>query len=157
MADEGLSPYTQRELRQLAKAFSLMGDEAVEQARSTSNALASYAVGEIKQAGYQRRVSGKAVRRVVDGAKVSNTSKTGRISFGFASQRFSGGATTQQLWGGLEFGDPTGKWKQFPAYSGRYGVGSRGWFIYPTLRKIQPELTKRWIDAMDKVVKKWTA
>jgi hypothetical protein len=157
VADEGLSPYTQRELRQLAKAFSLMGDEAIAEARSTSNALASYAANEIKQAGYGRTVSAKAVQRVVDGAKVSNTSKTGRISFGFASQRFSGGATTQQLWGGLEFGDPTGKYKQFPSYSGKYGAGSRGWFIYPTLRKIQPELTARWIDAMDKVVKKWTA
>jgi hypothetical protein len=157
VADSGFSAYTQRELRQLAKAFSLMGDEAVDEARNTSNALASYAYDEIRQAGYGRTVSARAVQRIVDGGKVSKTSKTGRISFGFASQRFSGGATTQQLWGGLEFGDPTGKYPQFPTYSGRYGAGARGWFIYPTLRRIQPELTRRWEDAINKVVKKWTA
>ncbi len=41
---------------------------------------------------------------------------------------------------GIEFG--SNKFKQFPAYSGRQGRGSRGWFIYPTLRRIQPELIR---------------
>ena len=153
MEDDGLSAYSKRELRSLAKAFTLMGDEAVDEARSTSGSLAEYALGRIKQAGYGRTVSGKAVARVVDGAKVSKTSKTGQLSFGFAAQRFSGGASTQMLWGGLEFGSD--RYKQFPKWSGRYGGGSRGWFIYPTLRQIQPELTKQWTEAMDRVVKKW--
>jgi hypothetical protein len=54
---------------------------------------------------------------------------------------------------GLEFGST--RFKQFPNWSGRYGGGSRGWFIYPTLRDIQPELTERWTNEMNDVVKVW--
>ncbi len=64
-----------------------------------------------------------------------------------------GGATTQTLWGGIEFG--SNKFKQFPAYSGRQGRGSRGWFIYPTLRRIQPELINKWEQSFDRIIKEW--
>lgn len=157
MAEDGLSPYTRRELAQLAKAFTLMGDEAVNEARQIAGSLADYALAEIKQAGYQRTKSNKTIRRVVDGATISKSSKTGRIQLGFARQRLSGGGNTQQVWGGLEFGDSSGRYPQFPNWSGSYGAGSRGWFIYPTLRRIQPELTRRWEESASKVVKKWTA
>jgi hypothetical protein len=153
MASEAVSAYSQKELRQLAKAFSLMGDDAISKAKAVSYDLANYAKTEITKAGYQREKSGKAVRKVVDGASVSRSSKTGRLSYGFAGQRFSGGATTQILWRGLEFGSKN--YKQFPTWSGRYGRGSRGWFIYPTLREVQPELTQRWTNEMNNVVKVW--
>ena len=147
------TPFTKRELRQLAKTISSMGDNAVKEAATSSNALATYAAQEIRQAAYGRTFGATAVRRIVDGASISKTSKTGRITYGFASQKFSGGATTQMLWGGYEFGSI--EYKQFPSWSGKYGDGSRGWFIYPTLRKIQPELTKKWIEALNRVVKVW--
>ena len=153
MADDGLSAYSKKELRQLAKAFSLMGDDATAQAKNISYDLANYAKSEIAEAGAKREKSAKGTKRVVDGASVSKTSKTGRLSYGFAGQRFSGGATTQMLWRGLEFGST--RFKQFPNWSGRYGGGSRGWFIYPTLRDIQPELTERWTNEMNDVVKVW--
>jgi hypothetical protein len=153
MASEAVSAYSQKELRQLAKAFSLMGDDAISKAKTVSYDLANYAKSEITKAGYQREKSAKAVRKVVDGASVSKSSKTGRLSYGFAGQRFSGGATTQVLWRGLEFGSKN--YKQFPTWSGRYGRGSRGWFIYPTLREVQPELTQRWTNEMNNVVKVW--
>jgi hypothetical protein len=153
MAEQGLSAYSQRELRQLAKAFSLMGDEATDEAKQVAGQMAEYAAKEIRSAGYERQKAAGAVRKVVDGAKVSKSSKTGRIDIGFASQRLSGGGNTRALWAGLEFG--SNRLKQFPSYSGRYGRGSRGWFIYPTLRKIQPELTKQWEEVADTIVKKW--
>lgn len=154
MAEVGLSAYSQRELRSVAKAFSLMGDEAVQEARATSNSLAEFALNRIRQTALGRKVSSQAVERVASGARVSKTSKTGLISIGFASQRFSGGADTKQLWAGLEFGSD--RYKQFPAWSGRFGGGSRGWFIYPTLREIQPELTQKWEESVDRIIKKWT-
>ena len=147
------SPYSKRELASLAKTFSVMGDDAVEGARKVSYEIASLAQQEIKSAGYARTKSGAAVKRVVDGSTVSRSSKTGRLSFGFAGQRLSGGGTTQQLWGGLEFGSD--KFKQFPSWSGRFGAGSRGWFIYPTLRKIQPQLTLMWMKEVNNVIKNW--
>lgn len=153
MAEVGLSQYSQRELRTLAKAFTLMGDEAIDEAKQVAGEMADYALKEIQQAGYARQKAAGAVRATVDGAKVAKSSKTGRIDIGFARQRLSGGGNTQQLWGGLEFG--SNRFKQFPSWSGRYGRGSRGWFIYPTLRKIQPELTRKWERTADEIVKKW--
>ncbi len=147
------SPYSKRELASLAKTFTVMGDEAVEGARKVSYDIATLAQDKIKAAGYSRTKSAGAVRRVVDGSTVSRSSKTGRLSFGFAGQRLSGGGTTQQLWGGLEFGSD--KFKQFPSWSGRFGAGSRGWFIYPTLRQIQPELTLMWMKQVNEVIKNW--
>jgi len=153
MAEQGLSAYSQRELRQLGKAFSLMGDEAISEAKEVAGKMADFAVKEIRQAAGTRTKAAGAVRAVADGAKVSKSSKTGRIDVGFASQRLSGGGNTKQLWAGLEFG--SNRFKQFPAYSGRFGGGSRGYFIFPTLRKIQPELTKQWEQVADTIVKKW--
>ncbi len=153
MAVEDSSAYNQRELRLLAKAFTLMGDEAVNEAKEAAGKMADFARDEIKQAGYQRQKAAGAVKKTVDGIKVSKSSKTGRLDIGFASQRLSGGGSTQKLWAGLEFGSD--RFKQFPSYSGRLGRGSRGWFIYPTLRKIQPELTKQWEQVADSIVKKW--
>jgi len=152
MANETIA-YSRSDLRDILKAFKAMDEQATEEARTESFALATYAANEIKQTATTRTKSGKAVQRVADGVRISKSSKIGEFKYGFASQKFSGGATTQTLWGGLEFG--SNKFKQFPSYSGRQGRGSRGWFIYPTLRRIQPELINKWEAAYNRILDKW--
>ena len=152
MANETIA-YDRNDIRGILKAFKAMDEQATEEARKESAALATYASEQIKQTAATRTKSGKAVVRVADGVRVSKSSKIGEFRYGFASQKFSGGATTQTLWGGLEFG--SNKFKQFPSYSGRQGRGSRGWFIYPTLRRIQPELVNRWEQSFDRILKEW--
>ena len=152
MADEAIA-YNKADLRDIYKAFKLRDEQATEEARTQSAALAYFASEEIKVAASSRTKAGKAVQRVADGVSISKSSKIGEFSYGFARQKFSGGATTQTLWGGLEFG--SNKFKQFPAYSGRQGRGSRGWFIYPTLRRIQPELIDKWEQSFDRIIKEW--
>jgi hypothetical protein len=152
MASETIA-YNRQDLRDILKAFKAMDDQATEEARNQSAALAYFASEEIKATAATRTKSGKAVTRVAEGVSISKSSKIGEFSYGFARQKFSGGATTQTLWGGLEFG--SNKFKQFPAYSGRQGRGSRGWFIYPTLRRIQPELIKKWEESFDRIIKEW--
>jgi len=152
MASEAIA-YNRSDLRDILKAFKAMDDQATEEARTQSAALAYFALEEIKQAAATRTKSGKAAQRVADGVRISKSSKIGEFRYGFASQKFSGGATTQTLWGGLEFG--SNKFKQFPTYSGRQGRGSRGCFIYPTLRRIQPELINKWEAAFDRILKEW--
>ena len=152
MANETIA-YNKKDLRDIYKAFKLMDDQATEEARTQSAALAYFASEEIKQAARSRTKSAKAVQRVADGVSISKSSKIGEFSYGFARQKFSGGATTQTLWGGYEFG--SNKFKQFPTYSGRQGRGSRGWFIYPTLRRIQPELINKWETSFDRILKEW--
>lgn len=150
MATEAIS-YDKTELRAILKAMKDMDDEAKDQVRQTTSALAEYIKGKVVDAA--GRTNYKADDKVASGAKVSKSSKIGEISFGFAGQKFSGGGTTQQLWGGAEFG--SNKKKQFPIWSGREGRGSRGWFIYPTLRAAQPHIIKEWEQAFDKVLKRF--
>jgi hypothetical protein len=152
MATETIA-YNKSDLRDIYKAFKLMDDQATEEARTQSAALAYFASEEIKAAAQTRTKSGKVAQRVADGVSISKSSKIGEFRYGFARQKFSGGATTQTLWGGVEFG--SNKFKQFPAYSGRQGRGSRGWFIYPTLRRIQPELINKWEASFDRIIKEW--
>jgi hypothetical protein len=152
MASETIA-YNRQDLRNVLKAFKAMDDQATEEAIKESAALATYASEQIKQTAATRTKSGKAVVRVADGVRISKSSKIGEFRYGFATQKFSGGASTQTLWGGLEFG--SNKFKQFPSYSGRQGRGSRGWFIYPTLRRIQPELVNRWEQSFDRILKEW--
>ena len=151
MASETIA-YDKSDLRGVIKAFKAMDDEAISQAKVESSALATYLQRKIESKA-SSLASSKVAGRVADGARVSKSSKIGEISFGFASQKFSGGATTQQLWGGSEFG--SNRYKQFPVWSGREGRGSRGWFIYPTLRAEQPYILNQWEQSFDKILKEW--
>jgi hypothetical protein len=150
MATESIT-YDKAQLRGILQAFKGMDDEAVAQAKGVSNGLATYVQSKIKSAAGGR--PNKAASRVADGSRVSKSSKIGELSFGFVSQKFSGGGTTQQLWGGYEFG--SNKYKQFPVWSGREGRGSRGYFIYPTLRAEQPHIINEWENAFTKILKEW--
>jgi hypothetical protein len=152
MASETIA-YNKKDLRDIYKAFKLMDEQATDEARRQSAALAYFASEEIKQAARGRTKAGAVAQRVADGVSISKSSKIGEFRYGFARQKFSGGATTQTLWGGVEFG--SNKFKQFPTYSGRQGRGSRGWFIYPTLRRIQPELINKWEESFTRIIKEW--
>ena len=150
--EQGLA-YDRRELAQLIKAFKAMDAEATKVAAQSGFELSEFVAGKVKSAGYSRYINPAAVRRIVDGVSVSKTSKVGQVSYGFARQRFSGGGTTRQLWPGFEFGSK--RFKQFPTYSGRFGRGGRGWFIFPTLRRLQPELVRKWEDKFADILKIW--
>jgi len=150
MATDPIS-YDKSELRGIIGAFKGMDDEAVAEAKKVSNGLATFLQGKIVSAANNR--PNQAASRIAAGSRVSKSSKIGELSFGFVSQKFSGGGTTQMLWGGFEFG--SNKFRQFPVWSGREGRGSRGYFIYPTLRAEQPEIIAQWEAAFSKILKEW--
>jgi hypothetical protein len=150
MATEAIA-YNKSDLRGIIGAFKAMDDQAVLEAKAVSNGLATYLQSKIISAASNTRNQGDD--RIAQGSRVSKSSKIGEISFGFVSQKFSGGGTTQQLWGGFEFG--SNRFKQFPRWSGRQGRGSRGWFIYPTLRAEQPHIINQWENAFTKILKEW--
>ena len=152
MAEDAVT-YDRKELRSVIGAFKAMSDEAVTAAKKESSALAEFASDKIKQAAAGRLVSGVAAQRIASGVKVSKSSKIGEFSYGFASQRFSGGATTQILWAGMEFG--SNRFKQFPKRTPSKGRGNSGYFIYPTLRQIQPQLIQQWEQAFDRIIKEY--
>jgi hypothetical protein len=151
MASDAIA-YDKGELRAIVRSFKAMDDEAISQAKEQTSKLADWVRGKII-ATASSKTRNKVDNKVAEGSKVSKSSKIGEISFGFAGQKLSGGATTQQIWGGVEFG--SNRYKQFPVWSGREGRGSRGWFIYPTLRSVQPEIVRRWEDSFSKIVKEF--
>lgn len=152
MASDAIA-YDKTELRAIARSFKAMDEEAISQAKVVSNSLAEFVSEKTKSAARQTQAIPKVASRIAEGSRVSKSSKFGEISYGFAAQKFSGGGTTKDLWGGSEFG--SNKFKQFPVWSGREGRGSRGWWIYPTLRSMQPEIVKRWEEGFSEIVKKY--
>jgi hypothetical protein len=151
MADDKVA-LDKSELSALFKALKGMDEAATEEAKRQSGALAEFARQEV--IGTANGLNTRAVAgRIAEGSKVKKSSKIGEITYGFAAQKFSGGATTKDIWGGSEFG--SNKFKQFPVWSGREGRGSKGWFIYPTLRRIQPRIVSEWTASFDRILKEW--
>jgi len=148
---EPLIVYDKKELMQFAKVIRTMSDIAVEETKRRVGELAQRELNEIRSAASSR---GKVADRVAQGGKVKKSSLLGEISFGFAGQKFSGGATTQfntrndakgnrlGICAAVEFG--SNKYAQVPRWSCGMpkGPGSRGWFIYPTIRDLQPTIIK---------------
>lgn len=163
MADVDRSfTYDKAELRRIIQSFKAMDDEAIDQAKKMAGKLAEHAADEIKKAA-RTAPNSKVASRVADGVKISKTSKIGDFSFGFASQKFSGGGTTQMnppkeggngLLAGVEFGSK--RFKQFAPRTARFGKkGNEGYFIFPTLRRIQPDLVKQWEMSFSEIVGKF--
>jgi hypothetical protein len=152
MATDPIS-YDRRELRAVISAFKAMSEQAVLEAKKESSALAEFAAGKIKDAAATRTVSPVAAQRIASGVKISKSSKVGEFSYGFASQKFSGGADTRDVLYGMEFG--SNRFKQFPNRTPSKGRGNAGYFIYPTLRAIQPQLVQQWEEAFDRILKEY--
>jgi len=143
--------YDKKELNKIAKVLRNMNDVAIAETKKRVQVLVQRELTEIRRVASSR---GKVADRIAQGGKAKASSLLGEIQFGFAGQKFSGGATTQfntrndakgnrkGIGAAAEFG--SSKYPQFPRWSGPMpsGPGSRGWFIYPTLRHMQPQLIK---------------
>jgi hypothetical protein len=146
MAEAVKVEYDRDDIRLILKSFKAMSDEAIEKSKRIGFELADFVAGKIKNYAVGSRYV--ASSRVADNVKVSKSSKIGEFSYGFKSQRlFSGGANTLDMVYGLEFG--SNRLPQFPDRR------REGYFIYPTLRKIQPELIKRWEQAFEEILKEF--
>ena len=156
--------YSQKELRDIARVLRSMSETAVAESKKRIQALAQKELESIRAVAAGR---GKVAQRIAEGGKVKKSSLLGEIQFGFAGQKFSGGATTQfntrndppgnrkGIGAATEFGSK--RYPQFPAWSGPMpkGPGSRGWFIYPTVRALQPTIIKEFEEVVLEIKKEW--
>ncbi len=145
--------YDRGELSGIKRAFKAMDAEALDQAKEVSAEIAEMLKDKIIRKAQTRQIAGASARRIAEGARVAKSSKIGELSFGFAAQKYSGGATTQQLWPGMEFG--SNRFKQFPRRTPRVGRGNKGYFIYPTLTENQRELIAKWEESFNRILKEW--
>lgn len=138
--------YDKADIRQILRSFKAMTDDAIQQSKRVGFELADYAAGKIKNYAVGSRFI--ATSRVTDNVEISKSSKIGEFAYGYKSQRFfSGGASTLDMVYGLEFG--SNRLPQFPPRK------REGYTIYPTLRKIQPEIIKKWETAFDEILKEF--
>jgi len=161
-AEERVFQYDKGELRKIIFAMKNMDEQSVLEAKEATGKLVEYAVNEIKQAASDHPRP-KQARRIAEGVRISKSSRIGEFSLGFAGQKFSGGATTQLneqrgsgrgILAGVEFG--SNNLKQFQARTPTFGPrGNKGYFIWNTLRRIQPEIIKQWEESFAKIYKKW--
>ena len=156
--------YDRKELLSFAKVVRNMGEIAKKETAKRVGAIAQRELDEIRRIASSR---GKVADRIAQGGKVVKTSVLGEIKFGFAGQKFSGGATTQfntrndppgqrkGIGAAAEFGSKN--YPQFPRWSGPMptGAGSRGWFIYPTIRQLQPTIIKEFEDVILEIKKEF--
>lgn len=158
--------FAKKELNQISRIFRNMDDITKEQAKSKIQDLVTRQLSAIRAAATSR---GKVAQRIADGGQVKKSSLQAELKFGFASQKFSGGATTQfntrndpkgkrlGIGAGYEFG--SNLYPNMPRWSGGMpkGPGSRGWFIYPTIRASQPEIVKEFEEIIVDLGKEWSS
>ena len=87
------------------------------------------------------------------------------VYIGGAKGRASGGANAGQLLFGNEFGSdrnakgskgafPNGGYR-FPERSNSQGRGNTGYWIFPSLKEMQPTIRNRWFNAVQRVMDNW--
>jgi hypothetical protein len=153
-----------RDLRALLKALNKMDDDSKKALKDDVTSISAWTAGAIKTSGYVgARFPAQA--QIVVATVRANKDRIPNVSIGGSRGRVSGGANAGVLLYGNEFGGspesnnsvsgfPNGGYR-FPERSPREGRGNKGYWIFPTLKAIQPEITRRWKNAVEKVLENW--
>jgi hypothetical protein len=153
-----------QDYRGLLKALNLMEKESQVQLKDDVYAISAWTAKGIEQAGYAHPFYPKQARIVAASVKPSRD-RVPTVRVGGSKGRVSGGANAGQLLFGNEFGGdrntfgnlnafPNGGYR-FPPRTAREGRGNTGYWIFPTLKAMQPEIKKRWFAAVNKVMDNW--
>ena len=152
-----------KDIKAILKTFKNMDDIAKEDMKKTSRDIANDAASAIGSA-LQTTKQGQALARSI---KVSNSFKRGPvISIGGDNPKLANGTPVGAIALGVEFGAYQNRprnrksgqytgYKQFQPRSPREGRGNAGYFIFPTLKALQPYITKRWVDEVDRIRREW--
>jgi hypothetical protein len=154
-----------KDLRGLLKALNKMDDDSKKALKDDVASISAWTAGAIKMSGYVGSPM-PAQTAIVASTVRANKDRIPNVTIGGSRGRASGGANAGILLFGNEFGSdrntfgsagnfPNGGYK-FPARTPREGRGNRGYWIFPTLKALQPEITRRWKNAVGEVYENWT-
>lgn len=150
----------QSQLRGLYAAFRAMDDDSKTKLKNDVSLISAWSAGEIKSSAFGAPMSQQALK-VAETVR-PNKDRIPNITIGGSKSRFSGGAVSGQVLFGNEFGaNPQGKaafpngGRRFPFRSPSQGRGNAGYWIFKTLKSIQPEVTHRWKSAVTDVLNNW--
>ena len=147
-----------KDVKAVLKKLNLLGKEANTELKAEVVQISQMFAGAIVGAADQAPFSVQAQR--VASTVRANKDRVPSITVGGSRGRFSGGVTAGQALFGSEFGANDGAFfpnggRRFPDRSPKLGRGNAGYWIFPTLRALQPQLTRDWKDAVDKILRKW--
>ena len=146
----------------IRKTFSKMDEIAKDDMKRVANDIAIEAASAVGSA-LQSTPQGQALARSI---KVSKSKTTPYFTVGGSTPRLSNGTPVGEIALGVEFGAYQNRprkrksgqytgYKQFQPRSPREGRGNAGYFIFPTLKALQPEITKKWVDQVDRIRREW--
>jgi hypothetical protein len=150
--------------RGLLKALSVMEKESQVELKDDVYSISAWTATGIKQAGYAHPFYPRQARIVAETVRPARD-RVPTVYIGGSKGRVSGGANAGQLLFGNEFGGdrnafgnanafPNGGFR-FPPRTSREGRGNTGYWIFPTLKAMQPEIKKKWFAAVNKVMDNW--
>jgi hypothetical protein len=150
--------------RGLLKALNVMGKEAQVGLKDDVQSISAWTAQNIQQAAYAHPYYPKQAAIVAQTVRAARD-RVPTVYVGGSKGRASGGANAGQLLFGNEFGGdrnafgnlnafPNGGYR-FPPRTAREGRGNKGYWIFPTLKAMQPEIKKRWFASVEKVFDLW--
>jgi hypothetical protein len=146
-----------RDLRNLYKAFKQMDDGAKLALKDEVTSISAWSASEL-QSSYTMNPYPAQAQKVAATIR-ANKDRIPNVTIGGSKGRFSGGAVSGQVLFGSEFGGPSpfaNGGRRFPERSAPSGRGNVGYGIFKKLKEIQPELTRRWKNSVEKhVIKAW--
>jgi hypothetical protein len=150
--------------RGLLKAINVMDKEAQFELKNEVYSISSWTATGIQQAGFAHPYYPAQARIVAETVRAARD-RVPTVYVGGGKGRVSGGANAGQLLFGNEFGGdrnafgnanafPNGGYR-FPPRTSREGRGNTGYWIFPTLKAMQPEIKRKWFAAINKVMDNW--
>ena len=152
------------DINAIRKTFKNMDEIAQNDMNLAAQQIAIEAASAVGSA-LQSTPQGQAIARSI---KVSPKSKTPFFTVGGSSVKLKNGTPVGEIALGVEFGayqdrprKRKGKstnyvgYRQFQPRSPREGRGNAGYFIFPTLKALQPEITRKWVEQVDRIRKDW--
>lgn len=153
-----------RDYRELLKALNVMDKEAQFQLKEEVASISSWTAQGIKQAASGHPYYPKQAEIIASTIRPARD-RLPTVYIGGNKGRASGGGNAGQLLFGNEFGGNRNAFGnltafknggyRFPPRTSREGRGNTGYWIFPTLKAMQPEIKKRWLDAVNKVMDNW--
>jgi len=147
----------QSDLRNLYAAFRKMDENSKLSLKDDVTSISAWSATEL-QSSYTMNPYPDQAQKVAATIR-ANKDRIPNVTIGGSKGRFSGGAVSGQVLFGSEFGGPApfaNGGRRFPERSDSQGRGNIGYGIFKKLKEIQPTLTARWKEAVDKhVIKVW--
>ncbi len=151
------------EYKSLLKAISVMDKQAQGALKDEVASISKWTAQGMVYASYGALMPNQAA--IVAATIRPARDRVPTVYIGGAKGRASGGANAGQLLFGNEFGGernakgslsafPNGGYR-FPERSDREGRGNKGYWIFPSLKEMQPTIRRRWFVAVNKVMDNW--